>query len=243
MRKLFTLVAACALISVTAGLALAQPPVDGTYKTTNGDFLEGRSSTSWATMTGRLMPGNVLNIESFDGTSLGTQWRVYCMQAINVTLIADLTFGTGTGSKIYQITYVGGVVELDGSGPWGGGAPLYTGVVDSYTELRTIQYLMGNVTGANSNHSVSGHITGFPAGCIALAVGNGVLIGDTDPNMIPGTDTNVKPADYPAFLDPTCAATGTYGRWGNVGDITLTVSGCLVPVEEKTWGGVKKLYE
>ncbi len=243
MRKRFIiLVAACALISVTAGLALAQPPVNGTFKTTNGDFLEGRSSTSWSSQTGRLMGGNVLNIESFDGATLGAQWRVYCMQVVNVFLVADLTF-FGNGSKIYQITYAGGVFELDGSGPWGGGDPTYTGVVDSYTETRTIQYVAGNITGANSNHSVSGHLNGYTAGCIALAVGNGVLIGDTDPNLVPGTDTNVKPADYPAFLDPNCGATRVFGRWGNVGDITLTVSGCLVPAEEKTWGGVKKLYE
>ncbi len=254
MRKLLTILATGALLTLGAGAALAQPPISGTWKSSNGDFLEGRSATSWSGMTSRLMPGNILNIESYDPAGgggpiaspaavLGSQWRVYCMQMVNATLIADLTFGTGNGSKIYLITYVGGFFELSGTGPWGGGAASYTGVVDTYNETRTIQFVGGNITGANSNHNVSGHMPGFNIGCITLAVGNGVLIGDTDPNLIPVTDTNVKPADYPDFLDMGCNPTGTFGRWGDINGITLTVSGCTVPVEEKTWGGVKKLYQ
>jgi len=164
------------------------------------------------------------------------------MQMVSAVLIADLT-SSGTGSKIYLITYVGGVFELDGAGPWGGGASLYSGLVDTYNETRTIQFVNGAITGANSNHSATGHLPGFSSECISLSLGNGVLIGDTDPNLVPVTDTNVKPTDYPDFLDSACSPVPVYGRWGNVTDITLTITGCLVPTRETTWGGVKKLYE
>jgi len=222
-----------------ASIAQAQAPVAGTYKSTNGDFLEGRSATSWVGAgMARLDMGNVLNIESWDGAGLASEWDMCGMFIVNVQLIADLVFG-GNGQRIYLIIYGGGTVSLDGGGIWGGGDPVYNGIVDSFVETRTIQIANNIVVGANSNHSVSAHILNYPAGCVAFAIGNGVLIGDTDPTSLV---FGVKPATYPGFVDANCAPAGTDGRWGDVTDLTLTIQGCAVPVEEKSWGGVKALY-
>jgi len=226
-----------ATVAFGATIALAQAPVDGTYKTSLGDFLEGRSSNAWLAPNTPHVFGNGLHGQSWDGATLGTEWEISCPTIANVVLLYDLVIG-GNGHRAYLITYVGGTVTLDGSGPWGGGDPSYNGVIDTYTETRTEQYAGGVLVGHNSNHSVSAHIVGYPADCVAFGIGNGVLIGDTDPNVIPGTDTNVLPADYPAF----CLAVPD-GHWGDVTDLTLSVQGCLVPVEETSWGAVKAIYE
>ncbi|MDH3198120.1 MAG: hypothetical protein OEO21_07750, partial [Candidatus Krumholzibacteria bacterium] len=88
----------------------------------------------------------------------------------------------------------------------------------------------------------SAHLVGYAADCVAFGIGNGVLIGDTDPNLIPITDTNVKPADYPDFLVNCAVDNGSDGHWGDLTDLTLTVRGCEVPVEETSWGAVKSIY-
>lgn len=246
MRKLVILTMLAAMLTVGASVVQAQPPVNGTYTTLGGDFLEGRSSTSWPSAAdARLTPGNVLHAQSFDGATLGAEWDLCGMMIVSVQLIADLVFDGLNGQRIYLVTYGGGTATLDGSGPWGGGDPQYNGIVDSYNETRTIQWANGKIVGANSNHSVSAHILGYTSGCIAWAIGNGALVGDTDPASDPIIyDPAGKPMDYPAYVDANCGASMPQGgRWGTVTDLTLTVQGCAVPVEEKTWGAVKKIYE
>jgi hypothetical protein len=165
----------------------------------------------------------------------GDEWRVYCPYIVSWIELYNIPLGGGSYIAGYQIEYVGGNVWLDGAGPWGGGDPSYTGVVDTYTEIREIQVVAGTLTGLNSNHNLSANINGYPADCVAFAIGNTAWIGDT-PQHGP------KPADYPAFLDPNCDPNGTQGHWGTATDLTVTVSGCLVSTQESTWGGVKALY-
>jgi hypothetical protein len=237
---LFLSLTAAVALGVTA--ALAQPPLDGTYKSSAGDFLEGRSSTSWITpVNDPPQAGNMLHGQSWDGAALVAEWNVSCPVTVGVLLLFDAVVG-GNGHRGYLITYIGGTIWLDGAGPWGGGDASYSGVIDSYTETRTEQYSGGNLVGANSNHSVSAHIVGYPADCVAFGIGNGVLIGDTDPNLIPITDTNVKPADYPDFLVNCAVDNLSDGHWGDLTDLTLTVRGCEVPVEKTSWGAVKSIY-
>jgi hypothetical protein len=246
MRKLVILTMLAAMLAVGVSVVQAQPPVSGTYKTQDGDFLEGRSSTAWPSAAdARLTAGNVLHAQSFDGANLGTEWDLCGMMIVNVQLIADLVFDGLNGQRIYLVTYGGGTATLDGGGPWGGGDPQYDGIIDSYNETRTIQWANGKIVGANSNHNLSAHLLGYTSGCIAWAIGNGALVGDTDPASDPIVyDPAGKPMDYPAYVDNACgAAMPQGGRWGTFTDLTLTVQGCAVPVENQTWGGVKKIYE
>lgn len=222
-----------ALIAVTgASLAYAQAPVDGTWKSTDSDFLEGRQSTSWAAAGGRLTMLNTLNAASWDGAgTLGSDWVITCPYMVNVVPTSPPVV---TGNETYLVIYTGGTVVLDGGGPWGGGDPSYTGTITTYIENRAVQKVAGVVVGTAETHSMSADVVGYAQSCIAFGIGNGAWEGDTD--------ASVFPANYPALTDFVCAAGPVLGRWGQVTNITLTVKGCIVGVEESTWGSVKSLY-
>jgi len=232
MRNAILISILTVVLAVGAASVYAQPPVNGTYKSSNGQFDEGREASSWVAGGGFLSTGGVLHAESFDGAALGGDWKIVCPQVVTVSLIVDLTFG-GNGQRIYQLDYAGGYIELDGGGPWGGGDPSYTGVIDTYVEIRTVQYVGGAKTGSVSDHSVSAHLQGYPQSCMTWGIGNGAWL-DESPN--------VKPANYPTFLDPACGATATTGHWGTFSDLTISVTGCSVAAQEATWGSVKALY-
>ncbi len=216
-----------------AATVYAGPPADGTYKSTDGDFDEGREASSWAPGGGFLSLGGLLHAESWDGATLGVDWKVLCPQVVAVTLLVDLVFG-GNGQRIYQIDYTGGVVELGGTGPWAGGDAVYTGIVDTYVEIRTVLYTGGVKQGSVSDHSVSAHIQGYPQSCITWGIGNGVWLGESPA---------IKPAGYPDYRLPGCSPGANAGHWGDVRDLTVSVTGCGVATREATWGSVKALYQ
>jgi len=237
MRQFVMLIAVLAVVAVCHTGANGQPPVSGTYKSLDlpgGTFLGGRFSESWmSSPDGRQTPGNVAHLESWNGTTLGTEWSISCPMAVNVQLLFDFVFG-GTGQMAYMISYSGGTVWLSGAGPWGGGNPSYTAMVTSFTETRTLQYVGGMLVAHDSNHSLTAQFVGYPTRCVNLEISNGVLVGDTD--------TMAKPATYPSFLDPSCGPTRTIGHWDDVTAITLAVIGCTVPSEQRSWGAIKSIY-
>jgi hypothetical protein len=236
MRNVFTVLLLSAMLTLGVSAVCAQPPVDGIYKTQDGDFLEGRYSVSWPGANGYESAGNLINLESWNGAALGSEWKVFCPFIVSVTTLYNVPTGPpGTYIAGYLIHYASGSVWLDGAGNWGGGDASYTGTIDSYVEVRDIQVVSGLLTAADSNHNLAAHIIGYTSDCVAFAIGNSAWIGDTPQH-------GAKPADYPGFLDAACAATGTAGHWGTATDLTLTVEGCFVGTEESTWGGVKARY-
>lgn len=248
MKSALRILLVVMVVATSVTVSHAQPPVEGTYKSTDlgGLMLVGRSSHSWTSSPdGRLSNGNVGRFLSWDGGTLGTQWSISCLEIVNVALILDAVFG-GNGQRIYQITYAsGGALFLDGAGPWGGGDPTYDGVITQFSEFRTLQYAGGVLTGANSSFNGAADILGYTSSCIALGIGNDALVGDTDCGTYPPGACGggfPLPAGYPAFLDPNCDATPSIGRWGTTTAITLNVVGCAVPTKESTWGDVKSHY-
>jgi len=227
------------LLSVAlATPALAGPPLDGNYKSTDlgGSVLTGRYAESWLVPNGLLDPATTLNCASWDGATLGTQWRYYCGTMVApAQLISDNLDVNGNGSRTYMKTFVGGYVWLDGAGPWGNGDPDYPGTLQSYVEFETIQYVAWDRVAAVTNVSSAAHFTGYSLSCMTFAVGNGAEVGSTDYGM-------TKPADYPDFMDANCNPIGTLGGWWDFIGITLSITGCTVPVEETTWGAVKAIY-
>ncbi len=223
--SILTAVLVAGSVAVHAG-----PPVNGTYKSSLGHFDEGREASSWN--GGFLALGNVLHAQSWNGAALGGHWKVLCPKVTNVTLIVDLVFA-GNGQRIYMIEYAGGMVQLDGSGPWGGGDAMYTGMIDTYVEMRTMQFVSNNMVGSVSNHSVSAKLQGYTTSCMTWGIGNGVWRGNSP---------TAKPAGYPDYRDANCNPGPTVGHWGDFRDLTLTVQGCAVSTEESTWGGVKSIY-
>src|SRR6185369_2662016 len=98
--------------------------------------------------------------------------------------------------------------------PWNGGDAVYSGVIDTYTEVRTIQWVNNAVVGAVSDHSVTAHIQGYPESCISWAIGNGVLRGGDYPFFNGGVLQSLKPANYPDFHLYNCVLSPVpYGHW------------------------------
>ena len=235
MRNAFTVLMLSAMLALSVSTAIAQGPQDGIYKTQDGDFLEGRYTVSWPGANSFEDAGNLINVESWDGAALATEWRIYCpfIATVNTLFYNDL--GGGTVIAKYQIEYTGGSVWLSGAGPWGGGDAFYTGSVTTYMEIRDVQIIAGTLTGLNSNHNVAASIDGYQPDCVTFAIGNSAWLG-TEATHGP------KPATFPAYLDSNCDPVGTNGHWGTATDLTLTVSGCSVGTEDTTWGSVKSMY-
>jgi len=235
------------LVSVLAGVMVlgsavveAGAPLSGTYKSTLGQFDEGTQATTWSG-AGYTAVGNRLFAQSYAGGVPTADWIIGCPIAINVFMYSNTVVG-GNGHKSYIITYAGGYTSLGGPGnPWDGGDAVYTGNIDTFVETRTEQYAGGVIVGAVSNYNVSAHLQGYASTCVAWAIGNGVLIGSIP--ALSGALQNVKPAGYPAFHDANCnPMAGGSGDWGDVRDLTLSITGCAVATEPSTWGNVKSLY-
>jgi hypothetical protein len=240
------------LVSILTGVlavgatAYAGPPLSGTWSSNGGaTFDEGTAASSWGA-GGFIGTGNVLYGQSYAGGVFTADWSIGCPVVSSVVVL--LPSGP-TGNAIYQINYAGGYVTLGGPGnPWNGGDAVYTGTIDIYTEIRTVQYVNGHVRGAVSDHSVSAHIQGYSESCVAWAIGNGVLRGAT-PGGAPIFDyspttslVSVKPGNYPDFHNAACAVAGANGHWDDIKDLTVTVQGCAVATEQSTWGNVKAMY-
>ena len=233
------------VLVVSAAAVWAGPPLSGTWKSTNGDFDEGTATTKWA--AGNFVGvGNVLYGRSYAGGVFTNDWTIQCPTVVAVTVLSPIV-GVN-GNAIYMFTYSGGYVTLGGPGnPWNGGDAVYTGVIDTYTEIRTIQYASSKIVGAVSDHSVSAHIQGYNDACVAWAIGNGVLRGGSSPSLpLPFNYTvlqSVKSAGYPDYPGAGCVlGPNGPGHWDDIRDLTLTVQGCAVATEPTTWGGVKSIY-
>jgi len=231
------------VLVVGAAAVYAGPPVNGTYKSTNGDFDEGTATTSWLG-GGYFTAGNLIFARSAAGGVFTNDWQISCAAVASAVLLVP-KFGA-TGQEIWQITYAPGTqVTLGGPGnPWDGGDAVYYGVIDTYTEIRTVQYVSNKIVGAVSDHAISAHLTGYTESCVAWAIGNGSLRGGTtNPLFTYPTLQSVKPAGYPDFPQPGCFfSANAPGHWDDIRDLTLSITGCAVATEQSTWGNVKAMY-
>jgi hypothetical protein len=221
-------------------LAIANPPIEGTYTSTDlgGQVLLGRYSESWDVADGRLQMGNTVNKLSWDGAALGTQWELSCTRIAGPpVLISDTVDGSGNGFREWKVVYTGGDLILDGNGPWGDGSePSYSGNLHAYQEIKTFQYVNNQIVQTISNVSIQAQIKSYDESCLTISILNQEELGSTN--------TESLPLNYPAFLVPiSCDPTRTLGSWGEVDEITLFITGCTIPVEETTWGVIKSHYE
>ena len=227
----------CMLVAVPA---IAGPPANGVYKSTDlgGTMLPGRMTETW--VPSPLSVGNTLNEESWDGVTLGTQWVWNCAWIVAPPIILfDGVDGFGNGNKFWQVIYAGGICNLDGTGPWAGGDPSYTGIVNAWSHIVTETYAnfveIGTVWSTNANAT----FVGYNSECMSLVIDNGAKQGDTNGGLLA--------ANYPDFFDYIlCISLGTAGpgQWGDIFQITLQVVDCQsVGTEKRTWGGIKTLYD
>jgi hypothetical protein len=99
-----------------ANQALSECPMGGTFSTAGpySILLPGRLSEAWCGTQGESpmpqRPGNELNIMSWNGVALGTQWRFWGMQIDENGVIETdrLLDEWGNGWIEYKIYYTGG---------------------------------------------------------------------------------------------------------------------------------------
>ena len=242
MRNAILVSIVTVVLAVGAAAVYAGPPIAGTYKSTLNQFDEGTATTGWSA-GGYFGTGGLIFARSYAGGVFTNDWAVNCAAVASAVLIVP-KFGAN-GQEIWQITYApGSGVQLGGPGnPWDGGDAVYNGIIDSYVEIRTVQYVSNKIVGAVSDHAISAHIVGYPESCAAWAIGNGVLIGATTNALFTYPILqSVKAANYPDFKTAGCFSTNGPGHWDDIRDLTLSITGCAVKTEQSTWGAVKSMY-
>jgi len=189
---------------MVAAPVLAGPPADGTYKSTDigGVMLTGTYSETW--VGGKMSAGNTVNEASWDGSTLGSQWKWYCahIAAAPILLYNGVNGTTGNGQKLWQVTYTGGMAWLDGAGPWAGGDAFYEATVDTWVATVTEQYSNFVEVGTVKTVNATASFVNYPDACIVLALSNLEKHGDGE----------TLPTDDPLFTYPDL--TGRAIRWG-----------------------------
>lgn len=237
MTRLLGLLAACAIM-LCASLALAGPPIDGDYDSSDigGPIPTGRYTEGWDAGGSATSVGTTFNAASWDGAALGTMWSYSCGTLLQPpVLLTDNVDANGNGNQTWMKTFTGGTLWLSGSGPWGNGDPDYSGPILSYVEFETLQFSSFERVAAVTNVQATASFDAYPGTCIAFQVANGTEVGATDLGM-------VKPADYPDFLYDDCSTGAPEGAWWDMTSITLSINYCAVPVEEESWGSIKAKF-
>ena len=233
-KSLFAFAAFACLLAVSAH---AGAPLVGTYTSEAGQVSHGRHTESFANDGDFLTVGNAVNAASWDGAALGVQWSYSCPDIASTLLLVDLVDPiSGNGQKMYKKTFTGGTFTMNGTGEsWDGGDGTYTGVISFYSETTTIIYSNFVRVNAVLDITWSGYFDGPGYPCVQWGA-NGATLGDT-------SDGGTLPADFPPFVNPTdCSLGRTHGIWWQNSDVTMTIYGCTIPVEESTWGNIKALY-
>jgi hypothetical protein len=231
-RSTLSLLVLAATFAATSAFAA---PVNGTFTSTDlgGQLLTGRAST-WRSGINSGLP-HVLHAQSWNGSSLGTQWEVSCPTENANFSVQDNRDGNGTGTVIYTSTFTGGTFTFfPGGWPWGDGG----GTLGSTMLITTVQFVTNIPVASVVNGNTSGV---FTDGCnLTFVISNGNGVGETT-----SLDTSIlKPANYPSFLDGSCgpaAANQQFGAWGTVITITMNID-CPTPTRESTWGQIKGIY-
>lgn len=235
MRKtVTTLGILLAMVAVIAAPALATGPVPGTYNSIDlgGSVQLGRMSQSWpapGNATGGA--GDVFNLRSWDGSSLGDQWWFQCGLQPSPAVVQDLRVG-GTGAVIISNTFIGGRFFLDGTGPWSDGSKDLNGSLGVTRITVTERWVGGVLEESRMNIDTDGVFDGSRC-TLTFVISNGLGEGNTD--------TGSLPANYPAFLDPNCQPSRVYGAWGSMSQITMRID-CPVTGQKSTWGALKTMY-
>lgn len=233
----FHAIASLALI-LLATAALAQPPVNGAYDSTDlgGPAYVGRYTEGWDAGGGALNAGTVLNAASWDGMVLGSQWRYWCgVETGPALLLSNFVNAQGNGNRTYMKMFNGGYIWLSGSGPWAGGDADYPGVITNYAEFETITYQNWVPIAAVTNVQATAQFDAYPDMCMAFYIGNGTRVATTDLG-------ETIPANYPDLLDTGCDAGRSEGAAWDFTSVTLTIDACTIPTEDTSWGSVKALY-
>ncbi len=239
--KILRMIFLSVLLVAFGQAALAQcPDAIGKWATNDGSMIGGRATEAWCGADGASIqggvPGNTQNALSWDGTSLGTQWRAWGMaiDSNGAVLLSDTVDPvTGNGTRTYNTDYVDGEYWLTRDNTWADGLADLTGILTSFNVITTITIRNFAAVGASSNISFTGDFVNCPGanGCeIRFGITNAMLIWN------PAFGGSM-PADYPDLL---CGA--NTGEAFDVCCITIDIF-CVVGAEKTSWGSLKALYK
>jgi hypothetical protein len=242
MKRLATILPVILVLALLAPSAFAvDGPIPGTYKTLTGTIQPGKATESMPADLAEGQLGNMIWAESWNGSVLGSNWKVMCAQiASSPQLVFDNVDGNGNGQRAYRTDYTGGLLWLDGNGAWynaASPAAAYSAAISSFSITVYKQIVGGQPSGAVSNIAISGDIEGY-ASCFTLAISNAELAGYTPLGYPPAL------GPFPLFRGPSdCSTVGNHGTYWNVHDVTLNIIGqCSTPTRSSTWGRIKTLY-
>ncbi|HSG27409.1 MAG TPA: hypothetical protein VLA34_02935 [Candidatus Krumholzibacterium sp.] len=237
MKTLKSALILCALLAVATS-AIAQPepctvaPNPGSYTTVGGGMLPGRASEAFCGVPYGGQPGNQQNAASWDGATLGGQWKVYGMTidaAGAVELVNTVNPVTGNGMIVYQTAYDGGTFWLSGTHTWGDSVNDMTGAVNDYQVTATVSVVAGLVTSIASNVYFTGVFDDCPDCYFEFVIANALRVWAGEAGSLP--------ADYPAFY----CAEATAGEAFDICCIDLSID-CKVGNRESSWGAIKQLH-
>ena len=238
MKTLRSIFLFCAILAIATS-AGAQPdpctvhPNPGAYTTTDGGMLPGRASEAFCSSPFHGgVPGNQQNAQSWDGSTLGTEWKVYGMtiDAAGAVELLNTVNALGNGMIVYGTDYDGGVFWLSGAHAWGDGSTGMYGTVDNYQVTATLSVVGGVVTSVASNVYFTGVFDDCPVCYFEFVISNALRVWVGDEGS--------QPADYPAFFCE--GAPG--GELFDVCCIDLVID-CGVGTEESSWGAIKQLHK
>lgn len=198
-----------ALVPVTVHGA----PITGLYMSQElgGAVFDGRWTESWAG-GGPAQVGNIMHAQSWNGATLGTQWKL-ANAAVSAppTVISNTLDGFGNGTVSYLTTYTGGLLTLDSTGPWGViSDPDYQFNITGYHHTTTHTYVGGSPVTYTTVVNMQGTYAGVPAREVSFLVAVAVPLGESPTPL---------PANYPEFLPP-----GTQqGEWGILQKIRMEI--------------------
>jgi hypothetical protein len=234
--RVFSLVVCIAI----AAPCLAVGPIQGNYGTANtlpldGTMLAGRGSDSWAdSLDGETRVSNVLNLQSWTGAALGTEWVFDCSVSSS-QIVIDNTVG-GSGYVQHKTTYEPGRFFLSKDGPWGDSVNDLTGRTTHLLQVTTVALVSGNPVAADERAFAEGFFDG--SSCyLTLVIARAVVLGDTAALSFP--------VGYPALLDTDCSTARADGSWSDITTISMNILCLEFPsaVAEKQWSQVKALYQ
>lgn len=227
-----TLLVALMILPATMAWAIDCNQPDGYYTTSSSTLYGGRSSEAWCTpeYQNAGVPGNTESAMSWDGTTLGTQWRFWGMaiDATGAVLTNDQIDVYGNGFRDYSTNYVGGQFWLAGWHTWSDGTDL-TGTVTYMNVGAKISFVGGQVVGVTSNILIQGVFDTCPNCVIEYSISNALRVWDPT--------AGAMPADYPDW------ACGTTGELFDVCCIVAHIVCDEVGNEESTWGAIKEMYK
>jgi len=234
LRIVMIAVSLTTLIGSSPFAACIHKPMDGEYSTDAipATILAGRASEAWCSGEGPGRVGNTQGAMSWDGATLGGQWKLWGMAiaapgAVETSRYFD---AFGNGYIDYITSYTGGQFWLSGAHAWGDGLGDFTGTITYYNVGAKVVYVGWGPVGVTSNVTMWGSFDSCNYCSIDYGYSNALLVWQTG-------DTAPMPGDYPPFL---CAANA--GELYDVCNITLRILCDVTGTEPSTWGKIKELY-